>query len=493
MSVQTAYEPLAAPPLADFRFGYRSAVISPAVVGGLLRPLEVLTIALAGVAIYHGYDRVAGDDPTLHSVTTVGVATAVSIAFQVLGLYSVPSLRAVWRQLPKLLLGWTLVFALFLAGTFFFKIGAEFSRIWLTAWFLGGAAGVIALRAGAASLVRHWIRDGRLVRRAAIVGGGPQAEALIRALEAQPDSDVRICGVFDDRGNDRIGRSTLGYPRLGNLDDLVTFSRDSRIDLVIATLPMAAELRLAGIVKALDVMPADIRLAASATKLRLSRHAYSYIGNVPLIAVSEKPIADWNTVQKWLFDKVIGATALVLLSPIMLLTALAIRWDSKGPVLFKQKRYGLNNQLVEVYKFRSMYTDMSDASATKLVTKGDPRVTPVGRFIRRSSIDELPQLFNVLFGGDLSLVGPRPHALQAKAENKLYQDVVDGYFARHKVKPGLTGWAQINGWRGETDTAEKIERRVEHDIYYIENWSLLLDLWIVLRTPFALVDSKGAY
>jgi lipopolysaccharide/colanic/teichoic acid biosynthesis glycosyltransferase len=178
---------------------------------------------------------------------------------------------------------------------------------------------------------------------------------------------------------------------------------------------------------------------------------------------------------------------------VFLATAIAVKLDSRGPVLFRQKRYGFNNELIEVFKFRSMHVDQCDAAAVKLVTKGDPRVTRVGRFIRKTSLDELPQLLNVVLKGDLSLVGPRPHALQAKADNRLYDQVVDGYFARHKVKPGITGWAQVNGWRGETDTEEKIQRRVEHDLYYIENWSVFFDLYILAVTPFALLKSDNAY
>jgi lipopolysaccharide/colanic/teichoic acid biosynthesis glycosyltransferase len=177
----------------------------------------------------------------------------------------------------------------------------------------------------------------------------------------------------------------------------------------------------------------------------------------------------------------------------MAAVALAIKLDSKGPVLFRQRRYGFNNELIEVFKFRSMYVEASDANAAKLVSKGDPRVTRVGRFIRKTSLDELPQLFNVVFSGNLSLVGPRPHALQAKAEHRLYEEAVDGYFARHRVKPGITGWAQVNGWRGETDTKDKIQRRVEHDLYYIENWSLLFDVYILMRTPFSLLNTEQAY
>jgi exopolysaccharide biosynthesis polyprenyl glycosylphosphotransferase len=212
-----------------------------------------------------------------------------------------------------------------------------------------------------------------------------------------------------------------------------------------------------------------------------------------VLDVFDRPITDWDVVMKWLFDKFVGSIALILLSPIMLLTALAIKLDSKGPVFFKQKRYGFNNELIEVYKFRSMRTDMADATASVLATKNDPRVTRVGRIIRKTSLDELPQLFNVVFKGNLSLVGPRPHAVHAKAENRRYDEAVDGYFARHRVKPGITGWAQINGWRGETDTHEKIQKRVEHDLYYIENWSVLFDLFILAKTPIALAKTENAY
>ena len=175
------------------------------------------------------------------------------------------------------------------------------------------------------------------------------------------------------------------------------------------------------------------------------------------------------------------------------LIALAVKLNSRGPALFKQIRYGFNNEEIDVYKFRSMYVEQTDADGIKQVTRGDPRVTRVGRFIRKTSLDELPQLFNVAFKGNLALVGPRPHAMQARAEDRLYNEVVDGYFARHKVKPGITGWAQINGWRGETDTAEKIEQRVAHDLFYIENWSMMLDLRILALTPLSLLTTKNAY
>jgi exopolysaccharide biosynthesis polyprenyl glycosylphosphotransferase len=195
---------------------------------------------------------------------------------------------------------------------------------------------------------------------------------------------------------------------------------------------------------------------------------------------------------KTLFDRGAGALILLGLSPLMAAAAIAIKLDSRGPVLFRQRRLGFNNEVIEVLKFRSLYDEHADPNARRVVTRDDPRVTRVGRFIRRTSIDELPQLFNVL-RGELSLVGPRPHAVEAPTANRVWEEVVDGYFARHRVRPGLTGWAQINGWRGELDTSEKLQNRVEHDLYYIENWSLMFDLYILARTPFALMKTENAY
>jgi Undecaprenyl-phosphate glucose phosphotransferase len=304
---------------------------------------------------------------------------------------------------------------------------------------------------------------------------------------------VRILGVFDDRGDERSPMTLAGRSKLGTVDDLVEFARRTRIDLVIFSLPISAESRILEMLKKLWVLPVDIRLAAHTNGLRFRPRAYSYVGNLPVLDVFDKPITDWDVVTKWLFDKFVGGLLLLLTLPVMAIVALAVKLDSRGPVFFKQKRYGFNNELIEVYKFRTLKTEQCDSTAAKLVEKNDPRVTRVGRFLRKTSLDELPQLLNVVCKGNLSLVGPRPHAVHAKAENCLYDEAVDGYFARHRVKPGITGWAQVNGWRGETDTQEKIQRRVEHDLYYIENWSVLFDLYIMAITPIALAKTENAY
>jgi Undecaprenyl-phosphate glucose phosphotransferase len=350
----------------------------------------------------------------------------------------------------------------------------------------------MAARLVTGHLVRRWTRDGRMERRAVIVGGGQAAEKLIRSIEKQPDNDIRICGIFDDRDNRRSPPIVAGYPKLGTVSELIEFVRITRIDMLIVSLPLSAEKRVLSLLKKLWVLPLDIRLSAHSTRFQFRPRSYSYIGSVPMLEIFDRPIHDWDSVAKRAFDIVFALAGIVALSPVMLATALAVRLDSKGPALFRQKRLGFNNEVIEVYKFRSMYVDQNDAAAARLVTKGDPRVTRVGRFIRKTSIDELPQFFNVLWG-DLSLVGPRPHAAAAKAQDRLYHEVVDGYFARHRVKPGVTGWAQINGWRGETDNDVKIQMRTEFDLAYIENWSLWFDLKIMLLTPIRLMNTENAY
>ncbi|MGP9821331.1 undecaprenyl-phosphate glucose phosphotransferase [Salinarimonas sp. NSM] len=465
---------------------------SPVVLVGSVRALEAFLVVGSGLVVHAAY--LGGVVSAEYWTALLGIGALAILGFQALGVYSIGAFRAFFRFGFKIALGWTLVFLVALAAVFLLKVGATFSRVWLVSWFATGLAVLTTSRLVTALVFTAMTRAGRFDRRTAIVGGGPAAESMIKALDAQPDTGVKIVGVFDDRSDERSADVVAGYPKLGRVDDLVDFARHTQLDLVIFTVPISAEERILQMLSKLWVLPIDIRLAAHTSKLRLRPRSYSYIGSVPVLDVFDRPIADWDLVLKWLFDKVVGSLLLVMLSPVLLATAIAVKLDSKGPVFFRQKRYGFNNELIEVFKFRSMYTEMADATASKLVTKDDPRVTRVGRFIRKSSIDELPQLFNVVFFGNLSLVGPRPHALHAKAADRLYDQVVDGYFARHKVKPGITGWAQINGWRGETDTQEKIQRRVEHDLYYIEHWSVFFDLQILAMTPVSLLSkNENAY
>ncbi len=365
---------------------------------------------------------------------------------------------------PRLLLDWTLAITAYLALT----------RLAAQAW------------------ARPIAGQGRFQKRIAIVGGGRVADDALQALEASHDLEIEVIGLFDDRDEVRSPQAIHQHKKIGTIIDLATYARNHRVDLIIVAIPLSAEARLLHILKRLWELPVDVRISGKASSLKFSSKAYTYIGRLPLLAMFDRPLMGWGLFLKNVFDRVIASVAIVVLAPVMLAAAIAIRLESKGPVLFKQKRYGFNNELIEVFKFRSMHANRCDAHATTLVSKGDPRVTRVGRLIRKTSLDELPQLFNVLTG-QLSLVGPRPHATQAKAADTLYEQVVDGYFARHRVRPGITGWAQINGWRGETDTREKIEQRVKHDLDYIDHWSLMFDVSILARTPFALLKSENAY
>lgn len=465
--------------------------ISITVMTGLVRLSDVLIIAVTALTA-----ALSGAETSLFSLMhffVTGMAILFSLAFfQAADAYQVATMRQGMSQIGRIAAGWTLVFAMFAVLRTTTGIGADFSEAWIGSWYALGLVALCFSRLMLAGFVRKWMKSGRLERRAVIVGGGTAAQELIHDIESQGDNDIRICGIFDDRSNDRSPPIVAGYPKLGNISALVEFARLARIDMLIVCIPLRAEKRVLQLLKKLWVLPVDIRLSAHTDKVRFRDRGASFIGTVPFVDVVAKPIADWDMVAKRIFDVVFATLAIVVLFPVMIAAAIAIKLDSRGPVLFRQKRYGFNNEIIEILKFRSMHTEMADPEAKKVVTRGDPRVTRVGRFIRKTSIDELPQLFNVL-SGSLSLVGPRPHAVNAHTNDKTWDDVVDGYFARHKVKPGVTGWAQINGWRGEVDTPEKIQHRVECDVYYIENWSILFDLKILFLTPIRLLNTENAY
>jgi Undecaprenyl-phosphate glucose phosphotransferase len=467
---------------------------SPIVIAGAVRVADFMLLSLIGISIYLGYvARVSGFHWEYVAAIFAMTAAAV-VCFQASDIYEVQVFRGQLRQMTRMISSWAFVFLLFIGASFFAKLGGEVSRVWLSAFFIVGLAALIAERLFLRAMVRGWARQGRLDRRTIIVGSDENGEKLVEALQIQDDSDIDILGVFDDRNDSRALDTCAGSPKLGKVDDIIEFARRTRVDLVLFALPISAEVRILEMLKKLWVLPVDIRLSAHTNKLRFRPRAYSYLGKVPTLDVFEAPITDWDLVMKWLFDHVGGAIVLLLASPLMALVALAVKLDSPGPVLFRQKRFGFNNERIDVFKFRSLYHDQADPLAAKVVTKHDSRVTRVGRFIRKTSLDELPQLFNVVFKSNLSLVGPRPHAVQGKLKSQLFDEAVDGYFARHRVKPGITGWAQINGWRGEIDNEEKIQKRVEFDLYYIENWSVLFDLYILMKTPLALMTkNENAY
>ncbi|MCP8882484.1 undecaprenyl-phosphate glucose phosphotransferase [Devosia sp. XJ19-1] len=464
--------------------------LSGAVIAGIAQIVEAALLAILGYGIHAIYVEPPQDG--FYIPVILASVLVANIAFNAVRSHRITVYRTQVSQIGRVLGAWAGVMLLLMVGIFFFKAGDLVSRVWLLSWFLSGAVVLVAFRLSLSSLVSRWTAQGRLKRRTVIVGGGADAALLIEQIRAGSEKDINLLGLFDDRDGERSPDMVSGCHKLGRVSELIEFARRTPVDLVIVSMPLSAEKRVLDMLTQLWVLPVDIRLSAHMSKLRFTEKAYSYVGDLPVLDMADRPISDWNLIFKWAFDKIVAVTALILLSPVMLATAIAIKLESRGPVFFVQNRHGFNNEQIRIYKFRSMRTDMLDHDAGKLVTRGDPRVTRVGKFIRKTSIDELPQLFNVL-KGELSVVGPRPHAMQAKAANQLYYEAVEGYFARHRVRPGMTGWAQINGWRGETDTIDKIMQRVNHDLYYIEHWSILLDLYIVLMTPIRLLNTENAY
>jgi len=425
-------------------------------------------------------------------VELIGVAGVFFAFLAVRWAYTIRALGSSTRSTARAALALFLALSADVMGRALLGAYSNDKRAELLAWYFAALALCAISRVVIASFIERSTREGRLARRAVLVGGGGDVAKLLQRLDRTSGS-IQILGLFDDRDQGRSPRSVADHPRLGRFDDLVEFCRSQRVDLLIVALPLSAEERLFQLLKKLWVLPIDVRIAALDSRLKLQERAYSYIGDVPFLPVFDKPMSDWSVAAKNIQDRLIAGVLLVILSPLLALIALAVKLDSRGPALFKQIRHGFNNEPIEVYKFRSMYLNQTDALGLKLITRDDPRVTRVGRFIRKTSLDELPQLFNVAIKGNLALVGPRPHAPQCKAADRLYDELVDGYFARHRVKPGITGWAQVNGWRGETETVEQIVKRVEHDLYYVEHWSVLLDLRIILRTAFGGFTGRQAF
>jgi Undecaprenyl-phosphate glucose phosphotransferase len=455
--------------------GLRRASVSPTLVGGIAAVLDAVALALG--IWFGGYASAGADFDALRTGgIAVGLALGLATLAWVLGDYRLRTLRRFGRSVARLL-GLALATAM-LAGV------DPLATVLV-------AASVLLSRGLGSALAGSALDFGLTERRAVIVGGGERALTVMTALVAA-GADIRVCGIFDDRDDSRSPPVVRGVPKLGTLVDLVAFVRAAEIDMLIVTLPLGADRRIREVLKAVEVLPVDVRLSDFSDDPAFRRRGASPARG-GLIGVMSRPLRQRQRLVKRGLDLAGAAAAVLLLSPVLLVTALAIRIETPGPVLFRQPRHGYNHRPIEVWKFRSMYVGDCDPTARHIVTRNDPRVTTVGRLIRRFSIDELPQLFNVLVG-DLSLVGPRPHALDAvSSRQESFEAIVDRYAARHKVRPGITGWAQINGWRGAIDDPDALRRRVEHDLFYIENWSLWLDLRVLALTPFRLLDTRNAY
>ena len=382
------------------------------------------------------------------------------------------------RRLGEFLMTIGLSFLVLIALAYLLKISADYSRGWLLTWLALVSITMLLSRPASASLLRWLASTGYTARRIAVVASG--ATGLRLAERLRQAAGVRIVGVFDE-----IGKDGQGKPR-ASIADLISIGQRNQIDEVVVALCNAPQPQTARLIDELSVLPVDVWLCPAEFDMPIL--GTSRLGALSLLQVKPKPIRDWGYVLKLTLDYVLGAISLVLFAPLMLAVALAIKLDSPGPVLFKQRRHGYNHRLIHVYKFRTMRV-AEDGAVVVQARKDDDRVTRIGKFLRRTSIDELPQLFNVL-KGEMSLVGPRPHAV---AHNQLYCARLERYANRHCVKPGMTGWAQIHGFRGPTEDPEKMRKRVQMDLYYIENWSISLDLKIIALTPFVGFVHRNAF
>ena len=319
------------PRLADFRVANRSTLVSPAVLGLAVKALEALLVLVSGFAVARGYVHPRDIESSWLYVAAMSWTAVFTVAiFQIFGLYKPQALTGPLPKLPRLVLGWTIAHGVLVMIVFFLKVGPELSRVWLALWYGLGGCALVVDRLVLALITRAWIKQGRLTRRAVIYGGGDEAKHLIARLEADAESDIRICGVFDERDSTRVDRVISGYPVLGKLEELVAFGRKTRVDLVIVNMPLSAYNRINQVLGQLAVLPVDVRLSAVNAQLRFCSRTYSFIGSSPMIDLADKPLNDWGSVAKWAFDKTVGAIALLLLSPVLAAVAIAVRLDSPG-------------------------------------------------------------------------------------------------------------------------------------------------------------------
>ena len=452
--------------------------------------LVVLSLAALYVLYVEWYLGVGWNTDTLLFYTAAGAMSAcLTLAlFQRVQLYDIESLISRSALVLKLLRANALS-ALITVGTLFaLKVSEDLSRIWLVASHLASVGLVFSARELLLAPIRARAPSGRALRKVALVGATSQAHLLAGLFRSTRLPWRELVGVFDDRST-RIPQDVDGYPVVGSLAMLTRWVRRNLIDEVIVTLPLSAGSRIAEILAKLQPLPVHVYLGTDLIGHEFAARHLVWVGQIPVLEINRRPFAGWDGIVKSITDKIIATALLVLLAPVMLTIAALIKLDSRGTVIFRQQRYGFNNELITVLKFRTMHARVGAETDATQARRDDPRVTRIGYWLRRTSLDELPQLLNVL-GGSMSLVGPRPHPIQL---NELFSTLISGYDWRHKVKPGITGWAQINGFRGETETNEKMQARTTCDIFYIENWSWWFDIKILLATLLFALRQKNAY
>lgn len=465
----------------------------------------------------------------------IGVTAAAIVAFHVVS--ELTGVYRSWRgarlrnEVGCLVLTWAYTVATLLGLGLMTAYNARFTYETKVAWILVTPVAMVSLRIVLRLVQRRLQAEGWNTKKVAVCGANELGVQLARNLASMPELGLQTVGFYDDRFKERraeLDRRTLAKKKnnaesrreaektdrrnldiasstrktpvpddlggvVGGVSELIAACKAGEIDTVYLTFPMRAETRLRNVLNRLADTTADVYLVPDFFVFELLHARLTNVGGLPAVSIHENPLFGIDGLLKRCFDVSAATVLMALLSPVMLAVAAAVKLTSPGPVFFRQKRYGLDGREILVWKFRSMRTDLCQSgeagSTVQQATKGDPRITPVGAFIRKTSLDELPQLFNVI-GGTMSLVGPRPHAT---AHNEEYRSLIDGYMLRHKVRPGITGLAQVMGFRGETDTLEKMEGRIHFDHEYIRTWSFSMDVEILFRTLWVVAGQKNAY
>jgi len=447
--------------------------------------LEVMSIFFVGLLVAQFY--VSGYLGQINYyqfyITPLALVPILTVAhFRGESLYELSTLYGVKRYAGKTIKALTIVFGALILLGFLTGITGMYSRVWFVGWAIASVVTVMVLRLIMSKLLRRLVSSDIPLSRVAIYGDTIPAYRAKTSLEAQADG-TQIVGIFSDTEENPKSKNIAG-----SMADLIALGKQVHIDQIIIAREIAERFDMTHLMTELSILPSEVLIYPNFLGEMMSVSGIKSLSSTRMIRVQKRPISEWGLLIKSFEDKLLAAISIVLLSPVFLLTAIAIKLDSRGPVFFKQIRNGYNQKEIEVYKFRTMKV-MENGSDFKQVTKNDARVTRLGSFLRKSSIDELPQLINVL-KGEMSIVGPRPHPV---ALNFDYASRMMRYDNRHKVKPGITGWAQVNGFRGPTDTPDKMRKRVEYDLEYIENWSLWFDLKIIFLTPIYGIVGKNAF
>lgn len=410
------------------------------------------------------------------------------IVYQWTNTYARLRMGGILLEAQTLFKAWGVTLLVLAAIGFVTKTNEIFSRDVILRWSIAGYFAQLLSHGAMRVVLRAARSHGLNTRNAILIGEGETLSRFIKLLTANTWLGIKVIGYIDPDGVDK-NSSIDGIERLGGIKDLPVIMGQYQIDIAYIAYPLVKTSDIESIARDLMTYNIDVNWVPDLSSLQLINHGVREIDGQPIISLSDSPLGGVRWIGKWLEDKVGAFLILMMISPLLLVIAIAVKMSSTGPILFRQKRGGLDGREIVVWKFRTMKIHTESKDTVTQASKDDPRVTKIGAFLRRSSLDELPQFFNVL-QGRMSIVGPRPHAIE---HNDYYCKIIDSYMLRHRLKPGITGWAQVNGWRGETDVIEKMDMRVKYDLYYINNWSVWFDLRIIAMTVWSVIKGNNAY